>query len=63
MEESFMYRFEVQLSPKLNNGRMQHYWHIFLVDELGNSITVRNGYTSTVIQAFREVNDLLPQFS
>jgi hypothetical protein len=58
-----MYRFEVQLSPKLNNGRMQHYWHIFSVDTIGNRITVQNGYANTVVEAFRQANDLLPQFS
>ena len=57
------YRFEVQLTPKLNNGAMQHYWHIYTIDANGNRITVRSGFTSTVVQAFKQANDLLPIFN
>lgn len=56
------YRFEVQLSPTLTDGVMKHYWHIFAIDANGNRITVKSGFTSTVIQAFQKANDLLPQF-
>ena len=61
-----VYRFEVQLTPKLNNGAMQHYWHIFCIEgnaTNGNRITVKSGFTSTVMQAFKQANDLLPSFS
>jgi hypothetical protein len=58
-----MYRFEVQLTPKLNNGAMQHYWQVYSIDASGNRITIRSGFTSTVIQAFQQVNDLLPMFN
>lgn len=57
-----IYRFEVQLSPTLTDGVMKHYWHIFAVDANGNRNTVKSGFTSTVIQAFQQANELLPQF-
>ena len=58
-----IYRFEVQLSPQLTDGVMKHYWSIYLLDTKGNRITVRSGFTSTVVQAFKQANDLLPIFN
>lgn len=46
-------RFEVQLTPELRFGKVQHYWHIYVQDG-NNKITLQHGWASTVIEAFQQ---------